>query len=376
MVEFVLDMMRLYIGVMRCIVFLTLLMSVTNCWGNLSGPWKGGQLSIDVEGIKDVAITREKLRIDLRPLEQGHKIKITAVYEIEYAQAPRELSLTFISGAESVESVKCLFNGQQVKFSTSQVRSMPAHWQPPEYTPGFVPHEEMLYSRRINDYGHEWINFSIPLKPGQHNIEVSYEVEAGAYYALKHTARFWQTAYILAPARQWKSFGGLDLEVLAPDGWQVRSNLSLANQGEKWVASFEALPADFIALTTVHPTGSEAPLFELLHMLYFFGCLMAFYSIRHGVKQYRRGNSTEVKTCRHDSMCVFLLSFLPLVWNGCYLCFWNSGVPSTQSNYQTTVIYFFLHAVHWSVIIALLMLLSRFVHWICCRLGLWLRRHA
>src|SRR5690349_1848383 len=118
------------------LALLACLFPSATCLANLSGPWKPGQLLIDVEGVRDVAIVRETLRIDLRPLDQGRYVKISATYVVDHAGPARDLPLTFVTGADSIRSVECRLNGTPLAFTTKQVLSMPDSWRPPESTPG------------------------------------------------------------------------------------------------------------------------------------------------------------------------------------------------------------------------------------------------
>jgi hypothetical protein len=358
------------------VVLLVLFMPSSPCFANLSGPWKPGQLLVDVEGVKEIAIIREKLGIDLRPLKDGGMIKISATYLIDHPHSPKDLPLTFITGVESVKEVKCTLNGIPLAFNTTQVMLMPDSWKPPDNTPGFVPEEKLLYSRNISDTQHEWILFIVPLQTGRQTIEVTYEVEAGAYYSERYSAKFWQTAYILAPARTWKSFGGLDIEVLAPENWQVKGNLPLMNQGQRWWASFDSLPADFIALTTQHPSGKRVTVVDPAQMLYFFGFLTFIIGLQHARKRFQQIKSNPVlehgPKCYHLSGLLFLLSFLPLVWNCLSIIWENADVPPTQGNYQLPVINIYFYSMYWLIFIVPLMLFSRAILWLFCLLGSWL----
>lgn len=345
------------------------------CLGNLSGPWKPGQLMVDVEGVKDVAIVRETLRIDLRPLEHARYIRISATYVVEHVQSARDLPLTFITGADSVRSVTCRWNGQPLAFTTRQVLTMPESWKPPDSTPGFVPEELLLYSRNLTDTQHEWILFTVPVQTGRQTIEVTYEVEAGAYYSSYSTAKYWQTAYILSPARTWKSFGGLDLEVLAPANWPVKSNLPLTNDGERWTARFDSLPADFITFTTQHPGGKRVPTMDLVDSLLFFTVCVFLLGLKHCrhrydvVKQADESETFPKCTHNHFEWLLVFIWFLPLAWNGLWILGANRMLPDIQVNYQLMVIHVFFQAIYWIVILAVLLLCSRGVLQLLCGLG-------
>ena len=365
------------------VLLLLLLVSfpVSRCHANLSGPWKGGQLLLDVEGVKDIAIVRETLRIDLRPLEQRGMIQITATYVIDHPLPPKSLPLTFITGVQSVSGIKCSLNGTPLAFTTRQVVDMPVSWKPPNQTPGFVPDERLLYSRSVTDTQHQWILFTVPLQTGRQNIEVTYEVEAGEYYAERYTAKFWQTAYILAPARTWKSFGGLDLEVLAPDNWQVKSNLALVNQGQRWTASFDALPADYLALTTQHPKSKWVPLIGLMESFCLFGTVTLLLGLRQMRSQYRHVKQNmkvvdQSRQYRNEGLLFLLCYLLPLAWNSVVIIAAKHDLPDSQNNYQMFVIFVMIQGVYWLIIIAPLMMLSRPIFELFSLVGTWLGRRA
>jgi hypothetical protein len=63
-------------------------------------------------------------------------------------------------------------------------------------------------------------------------------------------------AYILAPAREWAGFGGLDVHVQVPDAWRFSSTLPLTRTGDEFTGSFGELPADAIAMTAQAPSIS------------------------------------------------------------------------------------------------------------------------
>ena len=54
----------------------------------------------------------------------------------------------------------------------------------------------------------------------------------------------WQFAYVLAPARAWGGFGGLDVEVLLPHGWRAAYTPDLLRNGDMLRRNFDVVPAD------------------------------------------------------------------------------------------------------------------------------------
>jgi hypothetical protein len=65
-----------------------------------------------------------------------------------------------------------------------------------------------------------------------------------------------QFAYILAPARAWAGFGGLDVTVHVPEEWTVVSTPGLQRDGGVLRGTFTDVPADAIALTLRPPVAS------------------------------------------------------------------------------------------------------------------------
>src|SRR5262249_10812149 len=81
------------------IAILGLLALPTTGRANVGPPYRGGQLTADPVGIKDVAIEREELTINLRPLAEVGRARVEAVYHLNNAGAERKLDLLFASGS-------------------------------------------------------------------------------------------------------------------------------------------------------------------------------------------------------------------------------------------------------------------------------------
>jgi hypothetical protein len=94
--------------------------------------------------------------------------------------------------------------------------------------------------------------FAIVIPPGQHQLSVDYAVLPGQFNVPDHTT-IWQIAYILAPARQWESFGDLSVSVALPKGWRARSIPDLARQADSLRAHFVGLPANAMTISASYP---------------------------------------------------------------------------------------------------------------------------
>ena len=72
---------------------------------------------------------------------------------------------------------------------------------------------------------------------------------------------FRQFAYVLAPARAWKSFNVLDVKINLPEDWDVAWTTNLVREGDTLSGSFAELPGDSIALTLqAKPKWSYRPI--------------------------------------------------------------------------------------------------------------------
>jgi hypothetical protein len=65
----------------------------------------------------------------------------------------------------------------------------------------------------------------------------------------------YQFAYVLAPARSWSGFAGLDVTVQLPTGWDVGVTPALSRTGDTLHGVFDNVPADAIALSVQAPRG-------------------------------------------------------------------------------------------------------------------------
>ena len=266
-----------------------------------AGPpfFTGGTLAAEPSGLMGVAITHETLDIDMRQLttygkynrgqtdtptslERSNPIEVSAVYSITNSGPPREVPLVFASGVPSIAGFSALMNGQPVETQLADGVAVPEEWQPPTTTPGldghdlfylgpseetvvgarYVPYNQRHYPRTYARSVTSTYAFTVTLPMGDSALEVRYRAEPqqyreGGYTDFLHSYQF---AYVLAPARAWDGFGGLDMTVRLPKCWLAASRPELervsdALSGDNLHGSFESIPADALALT-VAPCGS------------------------------------------------------------------------------------------------------------------------
>lgn len=227
---------------------------------NMANPiQEGDRLGEPSASLRDVHVAGERLRVDLRPLEHGGPAAVEAVYRLRNDGAARTLDLVFVADALA-DSGGVWLNGVPVPAVADTLR-LPEGWRAPETTPGVGGREDLLYVETrwgpTGDTLHsDVIRFALPLPPGEHEVRVRYAAEA-TRQSRGSPAVFWQLAYILAPARQWASFGALDARVELPAGWHAAARPAMRREGDALVARWDGIPADALALTAQSPPPDE-----------------------------------------------------------------------------------------------------------------------
>lgn len=242
--------------------------------------------------LKNLHIERETLLIDLRPLEDGRPALIEATYRVRNDGDARRLELVFVAAgllppegaggwvwrggkwiqdekaAQSVESGVWLDEQRvgDVSAATGDAE-LPKSWRAPATTPklgsgiGELPYEV------LND---GTLKFQLTLAPGQHSVRVRYAARPTAHSGTDSMAVYWQLGYVLAPARAWASFGGLDAKVLLPAKWRAVTSPEMRREGDALVASWSEVPADALSVTaqTTQRTVPDPTDFWLLMLIF------------------------------------------------------------------------------------------------------------
>lgn len=232
-----------------------LLLAPTSSPANVGPPSSGGQLVAEPAGIQDIAIRRESLNIDLRPLAANHLAEVKAVYHLENQGADKNLELLFAAGSPGVTDFRAFIDDQPVASQPAPAAPLPATWQAPQETPGIHGDKSLGYLK----YGTRPtvpIALAVLIPPGRHTFEVRYRAEA-ALHRYGWPTVYHQFAYILAPARSWAGFGGLDVTIQLPPGWHAASAPLLQREGDRLLGTFPQVPADAIALTVQAPVSSN-----------------------------------------------------------------------------------------------------------------------
>src|SRR6516162_764034 len=81
---------------------------------NMGPPMSGGQIVAEPVGIKDVAITRETLVIDLQPLAKDGLTHVEAIYHLDNHGEEKKLDLLFASGSRGTTNFHVWLDDQSV----------------------------------------------------------------------------------------------------------------------------------------------------------------------------------------------------------------------------------------------------------------------
>lgn len=221
---------------------------------NVGAPTSGGQLAGEPAGIRDVAILREDLVIDLRPLADDGEVEVVATYHLDNPAAETALDLVFASGSGDPGGFRVTLDGRAISTIERKRIELPASWR----APGFTPWAGRDIDYPLRDPGIP-IGFQLALASGRHELSISYSADALRHHVREPTL-LRQFAYVLSPARTWAGFGGLDVTVRLPAGWDAWVSPALARDHDTLHAVFPAVPADAIALSVRAPTGAYGPL--------------------------------------------------------------------------------------------------------------------
>ncbi len=221
---------------------------------NMASPWQPGVMAGEPYGVTaSLAIRGERLSIDLRPLADRGDALVHATYSVDNPlDAAVEVTLDFVATQISHAPV-VLVDGQPVTATRQEDAALPESWVAPETAPSFEADAVQLETWKTAGVH----RFTASLSPGSHTVDVRYGA-VPAHFHGHAVFREHTVAYSLAPARAWKSFGGLDVEVLLPPGWEARSLPALTRAGDTLAAHFAALPADHLVIT-IRPPPVDPP---------------------------------------------------------------------------------------------------------------------
>jgi hypothetical protein len=224
---------------------------------NIGQRWWGG-LVAEPEGLKDIAITEEHLTLDLRPLIRVEPIQVEAIYRLQNRGPEKHLDLVFVSGTPDVSEFDVRLDDQALdscKVPIAEVSHRGGRLPPPWARPPDVSESEWPGSAH-----YMWgavhqptlVGFSARLPRGVHTLAARYHTRAFGNPE-SYPVTEWQVPYILSPAKEWRTFGGLHVTVYMPPGWECRSRPPLEREAARLHGKFDGLPADLLVISAQAP---------------------------------------------------------------------------------------------------------------------------
>ena len=221
---------------------------------NMASPTEPGTPAGEpAAALADLRIARETLALDLTPLGNGRPFAtVEAVYRIVNRIGPRIVPLEFLALGDDVRAAEVWLDGRPIAADFIDSLAVPPLWRIAETTPA-LDGTPLPYDADDGVGTPRGLRFEVAVPRGIHEVRVRYRVRPGSFDAGDHPNRVWQLAYSLAPARRWAGFGGLDVEVRVPDGWEAATTLPLQRRGATLVGRFGSLPGDVLAVSARAP---------------------------------------------------------------------------------------------------------------------------
>jgi hypothetical protein len=205
----------------------------------------------EIIGLKDVVVQRETLTFDLRPLAEASEARMEVVYQFTHLGPENTFDLIIVNNCFQDRGLVLKLDGQDVPCVRVDNPNLGPSWRPPMMTPGIDT--DPLAFPYASQRG--WKG-RVKLTLGEHRLEARYAAGAASHRG-ESPIRYWQLAYVLAPARERMNLAQLDVTVRLPEGWRHASDPDLKRQGDTLQGTFNQVPADFLAFTVQAPEPEE-----------------------------------------------------------------------------------------------------------------------
>ena len=202
---------------------------------------------------------------------------INAVYQLENRGDPIATRMVFATGSKHVTEYKVWLNSIEIEAVGIPEADLPELWKAPATTPGINHTDRLSFElEKKSRFAFGWqipeyrknsrllgildhlnkdleapLAFDVFIPTGRSDIRVRYISELGVNRS--GVPCFHQFAYIFEPARQWASFGRLEIEVVIPEDWTVASSLDLKREGMLMTGTFKGVPAANMTMTLQAP---------------------------------------------------------------------------------------------------------------------------
>src|SRR6266542_2690317 len=207
------------------------------------GSGRGGRCFFtEPTGLKGVRVLSESLLIDLRPMAESNVATVEVVYRLENPGKPRELTLTFIAVSYSSntiryptpEGIKARLGEKELEGKEVKAKDSLADW--PRNGDGKRQPIDLGPPDGFGDC--PWgVRLKFTLPNGKHTLVLQYPVFPTSRNP--DPTYLWTLEYVPVSAKEWESFGGLELTVRVPEGWNLRHwPEEMAQEGDTWKATF------------------------------------------------------------------------------------------------------------------------------------------
>lgn len=243
----------------------------------MAAPSQGGQTLTEPSGVKNIDILKEDLNIDLTQLGdekltlRDRFINVEAIYQIDNPSDIEKLELVFVIVSDA-KNFQFFLDDKEINSAPIDNKEFADRnsWKKPDKTP--YENRDLMYNP--NNGNLKSAKFTFNLTKGKHALKAKYKAEPTVFKDVG-VMKGWQFAYSLAPAKDWKSFGGLSLNIKIPQNWKFFSNLVFEQNGETLTGNFNEIPADFLAITTQSPIPNSyntwTNITSILFLLSLFG---------------------------------------------------------------------------------------------------------
>ncbi|MDN5202398.1 hypothetical protein QQ008_13510 [Fulvivirgaceae bacterium BMA10] len=225
-------------------------------------------------------ITHENLFIDLRPLANNGDAIIFAEYEL-YVEKPVD-SLLFLFVAASIISDGIIIELDGNPLNIQIDRSGKLLSQLRETTVITPWGEPDGYGKKPEYFKEEYVFCKMDLiEKRQHKLTIKYNARTTETFLYQNESKtVVQTlSYALYPAKHWKSFGGLDLEIRYPDGWELKTNLPLNLSKETINEFYTEIPDDFLHIHIRFPENKASLYLNLYESIFVIALLAICYML-------------------------------------------------------------------------------------------------
>ncbi len=236
---------------MRFLFFLVLLFPLI-CLGNgyPFDEYTSGTFSGQPQKSEAISIISEELKIDLSSILTTEKGHVSATYQLEVDTFQQNTKIGFVAHQLLQNSFQVQLNDLDIEAGKVEMNNLFEFWPKPNdskwmsFGGDVIELDTFIYDLILIDSG--YFSFELfDLPEGLHELKVKYEIQPGILDDdFRSFTKIWIVAYSLVPAKYWKSFQDLNIEVLVPKGWELASNVNLTQSKNSYIVSFDSLPAE------------------------------------------------------------------------------------------------------------------------------------